>query len=438
MAIAFDASTDGGSVSSTSLTYAHTCTGSNGILFVGVYGDATSITGATYAGVAMKLLSKRTSTSGPAGYVFQLVNPSTGANNVVVSASGTITIASMCASYTGANQSDIEDALAVGTQDGVGSGSWTGPSITTITNNDWVLMFTVKTFTEAPTAQNGWTTRESAASLCLIDHNGPEAIGNVSPVVAHTGGSQNYAHIVVAFSPAATTLTYGKALTFNGTSQYAERATSGSSVTNNFSMATWAYVIALPGSSACLFHNGSNDARGQQLQINSTGRFSADYAFVANINSSFMLSTGHWYHLGLIRNAGTSQCYVNGISQGSTSGSAPNSGTDWITLGSSQNNAGTNDSFANVILDDARLYERAITAAEMYELAHNGAKWPYTDISSANLYYHYKLDETSGDPQDSSGNSRHLTATGSPTYGAGIVATGTGIIYMGSLLTMFR
>ena len=64
MAIAFDAATDGGNVNpGTTLTFAHTCTGSLGLLVVGFNGDniggADDVSSVTYNGVALTLADKQ-------------------------------------------------------------------------------------------------------------------------------------------------------------------------------------------------------------------------------------------------------------------------------------------------------------------------------------------------------------------------------------------
>jgi hypothetical protein len=60
MAIAVDATSQDHSATATSLTFSHTCSGSNRILFVGIVGDITTdtVTGVTYAGVSMTLVGK--------------------------------------------------------------------------------------------------------------------------------------------------------------------------------------------------------------------------------------------------------------------------------------------------------------------------------------------------------------------------------------------
>lgn len=109
--IAFDASSQGSALPGNSVTFAHTCSGSDRILIVGITSNnADVITGVTYNGTAMTL-AKKSTFAGPTMYLYYLLAPDTGANNVVVSASGAgeyIRVSSV--SYTGVQQSGQPDA----------------------------------------------------------------------------------------------------------------------------------------------------------------------------------------------------------------------------------------------------------------------------------------------------------------------------------------
>lgn len=117
MALAFDAvgpSAAGQTASSpTSVTWSHTCSGSQRVLVVGVaVGDVSSdatktISGVTYAGVAMTSLGVKHANDASNGYlqVFALINPASGANNVVVSFAAAPSSAECGSlSFTGADQ----------------------------------------------------------------------------------------------------------------------------------------------------------------------------------------------------------------------------------------------------------------------------------------------------------------------------------------------
>jgi len=141
MAIAFDAQSTT-SQTGTTTTDAHTCTGSNLILFAGVQGGTTDIvTGVTYSGVAMTQIAKVQLPSADNRwlYLYYLVNPATGANNIVATSSGSQTVRVCGASYTGVKQTGQPDASTTATQT-AGATTWS-MSVTSVADNCWSLAF---------------------------------------------------------------------------------------------------------------------------------------------------------------------------------------------------------------------------------------------------------------------------------------------------------
>lgn len=203
MAIALDATTDGGSAVGTTLTFAHTCTGSELLLWVMVQTTSDSVTGVTYNGVGMTQATKNTSGTGTGViYIYYLAGPSTGSNNVEITTSLSVTILGIAASYTGCSQTGIPDASATISTTGVGSGTWFGPDFSTVANNCWFGFYAVKTFTEVPAATFQVVDRRTGAGYGYFDSNGAKTpAGTAQPRCAHTGGSQNYAGIGFSFAP---------------------------------------------------------------------------------------------------------------------------------------------------------------------------------------------------------------------------------------------
>lgn len=139
MAIAFDAtSSKAREFSVMSQTVAHTCTGANQVLATWVSGDYTigAITGVTYAGVPMNLLTYVKAGGDRYGYFFYLLGPTTGTNNVVVSTSSPIDLQTINVSLTGVAQSAQPDALTTNTDTGA---TITG-TVVTVAPSSWVLM----------------------------------------------------------------------------------------------------------------------------------------------------------------------------------------------------------------------------------------------------------------------------------------------------------
>ena len=177
MAIAFDTSESGGEVNpDTSLTWSHTCNGSDRLLVVTVRGgggQGDRITGITYDGDAM---TKVTNITVPGDNVvlsqYYLLNPSSGAKNVVVSlASGFMEGDS--ASYTGVKQSGQPDNSGTKTQE---DNATISTNLTPVLDNCWIIVSNFGPPAE-PTAVAGVTKRQNQ----LFDSNAP-----ITPAAAHT------------------------------------------------------------------------------------------------------------------------------------------------------------------------------------------------------------------------------------------------------------
>ncbi len=134
-----DAVSSGRQNPGTSLTYSHTCSGSNRGLWVAVYAGSASdvITGVTYNGVAMTRVDAQAmpSSSGYA-YLYRLIAPATGANNIVISSSSSVDIQSVSASYNEIKQSGQPDATGKASQ--AAADNVTG-SVTTVTDKDFIV-----------------------------------------------------------------------------------------------------------------------------------------------------------------------------------------------------------------------------------------------------------------------------------------------------------
>lgn len=140
MAIAYDLATAGGVVDpGTSLTWSHTCSGSDLLLsVVGLQTTNTSkVSGITYDGVAMTAGTFRGTSGTPARGMIQytLINPSTGAHNVVANfASCTFTATAV--SYTGCQQSGQPQEANTGTVTGASSIT---VSISSQASGSWII-----------------------------------------------------------------------------------------------------------------------------------------------------------------------------------------------------------------------------------------------------------------------------------------------------------
>lgn len=109
MDLIFDAKSTGSSdPSSNTLTWSHTCTGSNRLLVVTV-GESRNVTinSITYAGVGLTEAISITNGNSRA-YIYYLINPDSGANDIIVTYSAAITVPRAGGvSFTNADQSDV-------------------------------------------------------------------------------------------------------------------------------------------------------------------------------------------------------------------------------------------------------------------------------------------------------------------------------------------
>lgn len=208
MAIAFDASSTNDSVnwgSGTSVTWSHTCTGSDRILFVAVFnlGSATLPSGITYNGVAMTMINSQDTDGG--GYtesLWYLVAPSTGANNIVTTwAVSNGLFNCIATSYTGASQTGQPDSSNTGLALGVTSIT---TNLTTVANNCWLVGYAratgAFTFTNGT---NGFirNTGMASGSVVMADSNGViTPAGSTGMTLGRTSSSNIY-HLVAAFKP---------------------------------------------------------------------------------------------------------------------------------------------------------------------------------------------------------------------------------------------
>jgi hypothetical protein len=202
MAIAFDATTAITTGTTATLTYSHTCTGSNGILWVGVsIRNTRSISSVTYNGVSMTQSGSSATSDGNLAFLFYLIGPKTGANTVSITQSVSDKIVSSSTSFTGVLQSGQPDATSTGSQ--AASTSYS-QSVTTIADNCWAIMWGMATSALAITAGSNTTVRAQPESFFtggfMIDTNSAKTPAGTDTMNV-TSSAQNYAGAMASFSP---------------------------------------------------------------------------------------------------------------------------------------------------------------------------------------------------------------------------------------------
>lgn len=121
-----DAVDAGGTATSTSLTFSHTCSGTNRLLLVHIaQGGANAVSSVTYNGVALTLAGAVNNTNGNVhAELWYLLAPAVGTFNIVISLPAAATIYAFGSSWTGVNQTTPLGTAVTGT------GTSTTPSVT--------------------------------------------------------------------------------------------------------------------------------------------------------------------------------------------------------------------------------------------------------------------------------------------------------------------
>lgn len=220
MAIAFDSSAKGTITTGTSLTFAHTCTGSNLILIAYFYGSGSGDTcSATYNGTSMTQFKTIVDSSNNKQFGFYLINPATGANNVVATFGNSGQHGGVSGSYTGVKQSGQPDSS--GSADNSGVGTTVTVSTTVVASNCWVVSGGFANGLSGITCTSNKTDRQyqsmssTFVGLRLSDTNSTVATGSQSIIFTINQSGQVISGISASIAPyVAPTVNTGAFLAF--------------------------------------------------------------------------------------------------------------------------------------------------------------------------------------------------------------------------------
>ncbi len=249
----------------------------------------------------------------------------------------------------------------------------------------------------------------------------------------------------------------GQALRFNGSTNYVSLGTPASlgfAPSTAHTVSAWTNTT-LSKTSSGLFQTivalGSMGCCGTEsslsiLDSGGSGIYQFRFALsgIGNINSTFDIVPNTWYHVVGVWDGTTAYIYINGVLNisGTLSGSI-NNWTNNAYIGAADGPG----SFFNGSIDEVRVYNRVLTAAEI-KSQYDAAAPDKTNSSSSQaqgtgrldsgLAGYWKLDDGSGTtPVDSSTTGHNGTFSGSPTWTTGQINgalnfTGTESVSVGS------
>jgi hypothetical protein len=177
-------------------------------------------------------------------------------------------------------------------------------------------------------------------------------------------------------SPAPVGGKIGQALKFDGSDDYVNFTSTPTTGTGSFSAFTWIKTSATGITQAIVnWGRDSTDNDGVYLFVDTDNKLHVDVTNVVGTLSAATVTDGAWHHVGMVNTVGTFQLYIDGVASGSTASLSPN-----IVTG---NDAGDNaigiaftGSFVNPfkgLIDDVRIYNRALSTAEILQLYQGGA-----------------------------------------------------------------
>lgn len=215
MAIAFDAvskpASPGYVIGLSSISWSHTCTGSNGLLVVLVNVDDAGGTqdrnpAVTYNSVSMTRANlggandRFVDAGGRKLYYFYLLNPSTGSNTIAVTCDTAPSIlVATAASYTGVNQSGQPDA---GPATANSSGVSISTNVTTVADNSWFIAGLLDNFgTVSDLTMTSGTKRDTAVDNGLAMGDNPKTPAGVDTISFNATSGYNLSIWGYSFSP---------------------------------------------------------------------------------------------------------------------------------------------------------------------------------------------------------------------------------------------
>jgi hypothetical protein len=159
---------------------------------------------ATYAGVNMTQSAQSPFTTDGKNYIWYLVAPTAGTNNVVLTASSSGTIRTAAMSYTGAKQTGVPDTATSSDRSAVLVHAAT---TTTLADNDWLVMGMRENVNGDCAARNSNTKlRTAPSSYCGFDSNAAKTPPGSYALVATTGPlTSRISLMMLSITPVCTT-----------------------------------------------------------------------------------------------------------------------------------------------------------------------------------------------------------------------------------------
>jgi hypothetical protein len=175
---------------------------------------------------------------------------------------------------------------------------------------------------------------------------------------------------------------FGKALSFDGVNDYVEVPYSASLNPSEFSISVWARVDGGQGTwRSVITSRDSGPFRGYMIYAGADNK----WQFWIGVSTSWLslygpdVILGQWIHIVATYSGGIMRLYVNGSLYNTTSGTLALNTIRPLRIGAGQTE-GAPAFFFNGLIDEVRIYNRALSDAEIQALYQAKARLDYGDI----------------------------------------------------------
>jgi hypothetical protein len=208
-----------------------------------------------------------------------------------------------------------------------------------------------KTFTASGADLVGWWKFDDNAGTAPLDSSGQGKTGKFISAPVWTAGKLS------------------RALRFDGINDAVQIPTKGMSAAAG-TICFWAYPRGFDANPHYLFgHTSSSPAYANRIQLYTDDAAGNLDLGLGNTHARrlaiFDFGLYTWYHIALTWNSGSYAVYVNGTARASGAYTGLTALGAFADIGNDGSAAYRNESF-NGVIDDVRIYNRALTAAEIY------------------------------------------------------------------------
>ena len=192
---------------------------------------------------------------------------------------------------------------------------------------------------QTPTIAGGsgmWTMRDLDRNRRIgswpSDAAGADPYFSYNALLIHADGVSGANNTTIKYSSNALTLPFNDtyAYSFPGTLGYKTPANGNFTLTGDFTMEMYVYFSGSP-TDVALFNNftSANGSTEFAIEISAANKFAVFLNGLSSvrITGTTTVTTGVWYHVALVRSAGVSKLYVNGVQEGSSYSFAGTIGT---------------------------------------------------------------------------------------------------------------